>query len=118
MKTSQAHESHGPDVKLYMLVFGALAVLTVVTVLVSKFQLEHPWNIVVGLLIATIKAGLVAAVFMHLKGEHKFIYWVLGTTFLAAALFVLPFIDSIATANRRIAAPVTSEGKVEHANVP
>jgi len=108
------HASHGPNVKLYMLVFGALMVLTVVTVAVSHVQLEHPWNIVIGLIIATIKAGLVAAIFMHLKGEHKFIYWVLGTTLLAAALFVLPFIDSVATSDRRIAPPPAKPGHEAH----
>ena len=110
------HASHGPNVKLYMLVFGALMVLTIVTVAISYVNFPHPWNYVVGLVIATVKAGLVAAIFMHLKGEHKFIYWVLATTLLAAALFVLPFIDSVATSDRRIEPPAPA--KAEHGHVP
>lgn len=111
-----AQTSHGPNVKLYLIVFVALMILTVLTVAVSHVQLPHPWNIVIGLIIATIKASLVAAIFMHLKGENKFIYWVLGTTFLAAALFVLPLIDSIATSSRRIAPPPARPGT--EVNVP
>jgi len=108
--------AHGPNVKLYLLVFGTLMFLTFVTVAVSHVQLAHPWNIVVGLIIASIKAGLVAAFFMHLKGEHKFIYWVLGVTVVTAAIFVLPIIDSVATADRRLAEPAPAEA--EHAHVP
>ena len=34
------------------------------------------WDAVVGLLIATTKASLVAVIFMHLNHEKKAIYWI------------------------------------------
>ena len=81
--THDAHAGHGPEeirkhVRVYMAVFGALAVLTVVTVAVSYLHLATPRAIAVALLIATIKASLVAAYFMHLISEKKLIFWVLA----------------------------------------
>jgi cytochrome c oxidase subunit 4 len=68
--------------KVYFAVFGALAVLTCVTVGVSYIQMGTQWNITVALIIATIKASLVAAFFMHLASEKKMIYRVLIFTFI------------------------------------
>jgi caa(3)-type oxidase subunit IV len=43
------------------------------------------------MLIAAIKAGLVASIFMHLKWEKKIIYWVLVLCFvLFAVLMIVP----------------------------
>lgn len=94
-------EHHKPDVKLYMIVFGALMVMTVVTVLVSYWHLPPAAAITVGLAIATFKASLVAAFFMHLKGERKIIYGLLGmTVFFLIVLFALPITDSLDIAPR------------------
>jgi len=54
-------------------VFVALLLLTVVTVLVSYVDLGL-WNTVVALLIASVKASLVALFFMHLKGESRLVW--------------------------------------------
>lgn len=66
--------------KSYMVVFGALALLTAVTVAVSRVHFgHHSINVGVALLIAAFKASLVAAIFMHLKWESsKSIWWSLG----------------------------------------
>ena len=55
----------------YLNVLAALAVGTAVTVGVSLVDLGHWGNIIVGLLIATIKASLVVMFFMHLKYEQR-----------------------------------------------
>ena len=52
------------------MVFGALLVLTLVTVGVSYLDLPEVETVVVALAIATAKASLVAMFFMHLKGER------------------------------------------------
>jgi cytochrome c oxidase subunit IV len=70
----------------YYVVFVALLCLTAVTVGVSYLHLSRPIAIAVALVIATVKAGLVAAVFMHLISEKKVIYAVLVLT---AAFFIL-----------------------------
>ena len=54
-------------------VFAALLLLTVVTVLVSYTDLGL-MNVVVALLIASVKASLVALFFMHLKSEDRLVW--------------------------------------------
>jgi cytochrome c oxidase subunit 4 len=54
-------------------VFFALLALTVVTVSVSYVDLGL-WNAVVALLIAAVKASLVALFFMHLKSESRLVW--------------------------------------------
>jgi cytochrome c oxidase subunit IV len=80
--------AHPVDVRPYLAVFGALMVLTVVTVGVSYLRLSMTPTVLVALAIATAKASLVAIFFMHLKGERPMVYWPLGLT---AVLFVALF---------------------------
>ena len=64
----------------YILVFVALAALTVITVAVSYLHLSMGPAIALALFIATIKGSLVACFFMHLISERKLIYSVLILT--------------------------------------
>jgi cytochrome c oxidase subunit IV len=84
------HVDHAADidkhVRIYISVFVALMVLTIVTVAISRFHLPVPMAIAVAMLVATIKGSLVACYFMHLISEKKLIYAVLGLT---AAFFVV-----------------------------
>jgi caa(3)-type oxidase subunit IV len=94
-------ESHDvrKDVKKYMIIFGALIVGTIVTVLAneidfSKYFHDHGTalkvTIAVALFIAGIKGFLVAAYFMHLMSERKIIYCILAfTVFFFAGLMYL-----------------------------
>jgi cytochrome c oxidase subunit IV len=66
--------------KVYLYVFFGLMVLTVLTVMVSYFHLPVVFAVVVALLIASVKGGLVASYFMHLVAERKAIYYVLLLT--------------------------------------
>jgi len=83
--------------KTYLLVFGALLVGTVLTVLVATVPALDigghgfdMWDAVLGLLIASTKATLVAAIFMHLNHEKKLIYWVFfGAIFFFFAMGAL-----------------------------
>jgi cytochrome c oxidase subunit IV len=72
-------------VRIYITVFVALMVLTIVTVLIARVHLPLPIAVSVALLVATIKGTLVACYFMHLISEKKLIYAVLALT---AAFFV------------------------------
>lgn len=96
------HQDHGHDeahelehirshLKFYWAIFGALGVFTLLTVGVAYLDFgSHANNFAVGLLIATIKASLVALFFMHLWGEKKLIYKILAfTVFFAIGLFAL-----------------------------
>ena len=66
----------------YYAVFVALLCLTLITGAVSYLKLNRPLAITVALIIASVKAGLVAGVFMHLIDEKKVIYAVLILTAL------------------------------------
>lgn len=72
-------------VRVYVTVFVALMVLTIVTVAVSYLDLATPMAVSVALFIAMVKGSLVAGYFMHLISEKKLIYAVLVLT---AAFFV------------------------------
>ena len=76
---------------LWMLfaVLGALMGLTVLTVSVTSFDLGSEGNLVVAMVIATIKAALVVTFFMHLLWDKKF-HLIL---FLTAVLFVVLFLS-------------------------
>lgn len=91
-----AHADVGKHMRLYIAVFGALAVFTLVTVAASTVDFGGSMNIIIALIIATIKASLVAAIFMHLKWEKSpSIWWMLAlcAVFLAA-LVILPVLTA------------------------
>ena len=78
-------------VRIYISVFVALMILTVVTVAVSRYHLPVPLAVTVALIVATIKGSLVACYFMHLISEKKLIYAVLVlTAVFFVALLALP----------------------------
>lgn len=84
---AESAEEIRKHVRVYILVFAALAVLTVVTVGVSYLQIESvAATVLIALFIASIKAGLVAGYFMHLVSERQIIFWVLALT---VAFFVV-----------------------------
>jgi cytochrome c oxidase subunit IV len=78
-------------VRVYITVFIALMVLTIITVGISRVHLPVWMAVTVALLVATIKGSLVACYFMHLISEKKLIYGVLVvTTLFFVALLALP----------------------------
>ena len=92
--THDSHAHHAPNVKAYLAVFGALLCLTVVTVVISYFRLPIAIAVVLAMAVAAVKAGLVGAFFMHLKGERALIFALLGLCALFLVfLFAMPFWD-------------------------
>ena len=73
-------------VRVYVMVFAALAVLTIVTVAISYLDLPTSYAIGIAMVVATVKASLVALYFMHLISEEKVILWLL---LLCAAFFAV-----------------------------
>lgn len=90
------HDNIRSHVKTYFMVFGALMVLTIITVGVSYVHLPVAAAVTVALIVATIKGSLVALYFMHLSNERKVIYWVLALTviFFVFLMFVPLFTNS------------------------
>lgn len=90
------HVDIDKQVRIYFLVFGALMVGTLFTVLAARLDVSVPVAITIGLAIATAKASLVACFFMHLIDEKKIIYWTLALTVaFFIALMALPLLTSV-----------------------
>jgi cytochrome c oxidase subunit 4 len=75
------------SVRKYFMVGAALLVFTAITVLANQVRL-HPVAIAVAvaLIIACVKGSMVAAVFMHLSDEKK---WIYGALLLTVAFFLV-----------------------------
>jgi cytochrome c oxidase subunit IV len=84
------------SVRSYIRVFVMLMIFTVITVAASRFHLAVPVAITIALVIAAMKGSMVAAVFMHLSHEKR---WVYGTLLLTAVFFLglllLPLLTSL-----------------------
>ena len=85
------HGAHDMHLGLYIGVGVFLIVATFVTVVLSYIDFgSRSRNIIIAMILATIKVGFVGAVFMHLKGEKKTIWRPLFfTAFFVAGLFLL-----------------------------
>jgi cytochrome c oxidase subunit 4 len=73
--------------RTYLIVWFSLIVLTVVTWFVSYVQLGM-MNVTVAMLIASLKASLVALFFMHLRYEN-WLVWVFALTPLGFLLLII-----------------------------
>jgi cytochrome c oxidase subunit 4 len=84
------------SVRSYLTVFAMLMVFTIITVAASRFHLAVPVAISVALIIAAMKGSMVAAVFMHLSHEKR---WIYGTLLVTAVFFLglllLPLFTSL-----------------------
>lgn len=79
--------------RLYLLIGGVLFLGTVLTVAVAEvpaFDFGRRGfdaiDCVIGLAIASIKATLVAAIFMHLNHEKKAVYWLFASSLMVISL--------------------------------
>src|SRR6266480_2563797 len=89
------HEEYAHNIQKHVrgyLMVGAT--LLAITVALSYVNFGAPKaNIAVAMLVATFKAGLVAAIFMHLAAEKRLIYRILiFTGFFVLGLFWLIFL--------------------------
>ena len=80
MSSEHSTESIQEHIRVYLMVFGALGILTVVTVLASYLEISTSEGIFLALIIASVKASLVAGYFMHLITEKNTIIWILILT--------------------------------------
>lgn len=88
------HADVSKHIKTYMIVFAALAVGTVLTVLAAQIEASTPAHIAIALLIAVVKASLVAAIFMHLKWERSISIWI-ALLFCAIFFVVLMLLPAL-----------------------
>jgi cytochrome c oxidase subunit 4 len=84
MSSSNGH--HVAPISLYLTIFGALMVGTILTVVVAKFDLG-PLNNILMLTVASAKALLVVLYFMHVRWSSRLTWVVAASGFLW--LFIL-----------------------------
>ena len=94
-----SHDDHGAHdvskhVRGYLMVGGTLLLFTAITVALSYVNFgTQKANVAVAMVVATFKAGLVGAIFMHLSSEKKMIYRILiFTFFFVLGLFWLTYL--------------------------
>ena len=83
------HSDHGDvhaSVRKYFMIGAALLIFTGITVAANLMHLAIPLAITVALAIAITKASMVAAVFMHLSDEKK---WIYGALLLTVVFFIV-----------------------------
>jgi len=88
MTSKHTAQDHIIPARVYLIVGASLFVLTGITVGVSFVPLG-PFNLVVALGIATIKATLVALVFMHLLYDNKFYLLVFVSAMMFLSIFII-----------------------------
>ena len=90
---SSPNGHHVAPVSLYLIIFGALMVGTILTVVVAKFDLG-PLNNIVMLSVAFAKALLVVLYFMHVRWSSR-LTWVVASSgfFWLIILFTLTMAD-------------------------
>src|SRR5215213_175091 len=80
----------------YLYIFFSLVILTIVTVLVAFHRFENEVvNLLLALLVASIKATLVAMFFMHLKFEGKLIYLIFFVPLVLCVLLIVALIPDV-----------------------
>jgi cytochrome c oxidase subunit 4 len=112
----KADHVHVVPPKLLLAVYAVLLVLTVITVKVTDFEMGN-FNVWVALLVALIKASVVALYFMHLRWDSPFN----GIILIAALFFVTIFIGVAVLDSREYKVNYTKPGggqvmTVQHAH--
>ncbi|MFC1976297.1 cytochrome C oxidase subunit IV family protein, partial [Chloroflexota bacterium] len=82
------HNHHVTPVSTYLIVFALLIILLAITV-TAAFYDSGMLNIIIVLGIATTKAGLIMAYFMHLRYSSKLIWLFAGLGFFGLVIMIL-----------------------------
>jgi cytochrome c oxidase subunit 4 len=91
------------SVRVYMTIGAALLLFTAITVAANQVHLAVPIAVAVALIIATMKGSMVAAVFMHLSHERK---WIYGSLLLTVVFFVVLMSIPLFTTMDNIGTPI------------
>jgi len=103
------------SIRTYMMVGAALLVFTGITVAVNQVHLGSvAMNVTVALIIASMKASMVAAVFMHLNHEKR---WIYGALLLTVAFFIVLMFVPLLFILDGIGTPLAAPGAAVHGAV-
>jgi len=119
---------HGPidksaEIRVYLIIFGCLGALTLLTVGVAYMNLPHGAGVVIALVIAAIKVFLIASFFMHLRGEGRLINVGVAVCLglvMILIVFVLPDIGvhPLEDAARKAMHEIESHGELHYPPLP
>jgi caa(3)-type oxidase subunit IV len=102
MSAPESHGGHhGPGVKAYLIVFGALSVFTAISFICN--YLAHPevgvisreMSFVLILSVAVVKAVLVGTYFMHLIVDWRKLFYLLIPAFILGAMMMCVLLPDI-----------------------
>jgi len=95
MSHDHEHQHEPVSYGSYVLTWLALLVLTAITVTAAGMDFGN-LSVLVALAIATIKAGVVLYLFMHLKYESPLFHKIVMVTIVTLAIFIgLTFTDTL-----------------------
>jgi cytochrome c oxidase subunit 4 len=101
------------SVRGYLMIGAALLVFTAITVAANRFHFVVPVAITIALIIAAMKGSMVAAVFMHLSHEKR---WIYGALLLTVVFFIVLMFVPLLTTLDHIGTPFDAgRAAVEHA---
>jgi cytochrome c oxidase subunit 4 len=103
------------SIRSYLMIGAALYVFTIITVAANQIELALPLAVTLALIIASIKGSMVAAVFMHLSHEKK---WVYGSLILTVIFFIVLMCLPIFTTMDHIGTTSPSAMAPSHATAP
>lgn len=95
MEHNTPHEAHGGNKPTYNLIFGVLAVLTVIEVGFAELGVAEGLHVAVLMGLATLKAGLVVAYYMHLKYDPPIFTWVFVVPVLMGIAVVISLVGAL-----------------------
>ena len=82
--------------KAYLIVWSGLLGLTILEIILAYMQLAATVMLVTLMCLSVVKAGLIVAYFMHMKFEHRNLFWTLiPATVICIALLSTFFVDSL-----------------------
>lgn len=95
-------EHHGPNIKAYLTVFGALVICTLVSFVANIAARQEVMSAFTSFAIifavACLKATLVAMIFMHLKWDWKKVYMMIIPALILGPLLMLVLLPDIVLA--------------------
>jgi len=98
-------------VRGYVMVGAALLVFTAITVAANQLHFALPIAVAIALIIAATKGSMVAAVFMHLSHEKR---WIYGALLLTVVFFLVLLSIPMFTTMDNIGTPIHATAPAEH----
>jgi caa(3)-type oxidase subunit IV len=95
MTDSHEHGHHGPNVRAYLMVFAALAFCTFLSFVVNAILGQNLGSAGIIMVVAVIKATLVAMIFMHLKWDWSRLYFLIIPAFILGTMMMFVLMPDV-----------------------